>query len=176
VHSPGAIFLGGTELTEDMRRVLAVLDSFEGIVEHSAGWVRPERGLNRFVENEKSRHGFSVPVKHPGRKMRAPWPARQATARKKKPATPVGMTEKKKRRKLSALESKSPPFAKCAKGGAPSSSFVERPNLSPIAQPGMAVPRELVSGGSPSYAICRSLHPSGRRCRCGSTCWGSGCF
>jgi len=38
-------------------------------------------------------HGPSVPVKHTGRKARAPWPARQTAARKKKPATPVGMTE-----------------------------------------------------------------------------------
>jgi hypothetical protein len=37
-------------------------------------------------------HGPSVPVMHAGREMRAPWPARQTTARKKKPATPVGMT------------------------------------------------------------------------------------
>jgi hypothetical protein len=28
------------------------------------------------------------------------------------------------------------------------------------------------NAGSPNYAVCRSLPPSGRRCPCGSTCWG----
>jgi len=36
--------------------------------------------------------GPSVPVKHPGRKKRAPWPTRQTSARGEKSAIPVGMT------------------------------------------------------------------------------------
>jgi hypothetical protein len=44
------------------------------------------------------------------------------TARKKKPATPVGMT--RKRRNVVVLDRKNPPFAKGAKDGAPSRSLV----------------------------------------------------
>ena len=59
--------------------------------ERSAGRERCE--FQRFEEWWRCCHGPSVPVQHAGRKMRAPWPARPKTARKKKPTTPVGMTE-----------------------------------------------------------------------------------
>jgi len=63
------------------------------------------RRFHRIEMGSVGCHGPSVPVKHAGRKLRAPWPARQTAARKKKPATPVpsaslragGMTASEKR-------------------------------------------------------------------------------
>jgi hypothetical protein len=46
-------------------------------------------------------HGPSVPVKHTGRKSRAPWPTRQTAARQRKSAIPVGMTNQEKNKEHS---------------------------------------------------------------------------
>jgi hypothetical protein len=102
-------------------------------------------------------------------------------------AVVVGVKKARRRRKAA-------PTPSCVSGGSPSGrghpSFVRASSeggryicgavvagVKKTRRRRKAAPRpSCFSGGSPSCGVCRSLRPSGRRCRCGSTCWESKYF